>query len=298
MNKLMKRQLIVILTGLLVLTACAQEKSTDYIFPIVKYTKTDSKKDFIVTIRTSLGDMKVILYDETPLHKENFLELAKTGQYDSTIWHRVIKEFMVQGGGIDMVKGVNKTEKIPAEFDDRLFHVKGALAAARQGDNVNPEKASSWCQFYIVQGKTWKEEDLTIDQEKLQSGVRQLIQMPKYNVLLEQIQELQTQRKYDELKALILKQAPVCEQELGLSVKKDMPANQIEAYQKIGGSPHLDEAYTVFGHVVEGLEVVDKIANAQLRGSKPIQDIYITMEVEELSKKKIAKLYGVQYPGK
>lgn len=290
----MKKRVVSLITLLVVVSACAQDKAE---FTTQKFTNTDSKKDFVVTIKTSLGDMKAILYDETPQHKDNFLELARSGQYDSTTWHRVINEFMIQGGGVDMKEGATqRNETIPAEFDPRLFHVKGALAAARTN---NPAKASSWCQFYIVHGKTFTKDELTIDQQKLNSGMGRLLQNEKYQTLREQIIELQEKRDYDGMNKLIIQNADLVEKELGMSVRKEVAEERINAYTQIGGAPHLDDAYTVFGQVIDGLEVIDKIAAVETsRGDKPVETIYLSMEVEELSKKKISKLYGVVYPAK
>ncbi|MEO9965950.1 MAG: peptidylprolyl isomerase [Reichenbachiella sp.] len=289
----MRKSAILLITIWFTLSACAQEP----VFQTEKFTQTDSKKDYLVTIHTSFGDMKAILYDETPLHRDNFLDLAQNGHYDSTIWHRVIDEFMIQGGGIDMKKGgLRKSETIPAEFDKRLFHVKGALAAARTN---NPAKASSWCQFYIVQGKTYTEDELMIDQQKLNQGMRQLLQTGKHQALQEEIMELQEKRDFDAINKLIMEKTSLIETELGISVRKEIPKERVAAYTSLGGAPHLDDAYTVFGQVVEGHEIIDKIAAVKTKsGDRPLENLYLSIEVEQLSKKKIAKLYGVIYPKK
>ena len=293
---ILKRHLLLVFTVSMVLSACAQEQPP---FAVQKFTKTDSKKDYLVTIHTTLGDMKAVLYDETPLHRDNFLKLIKEGAYDSTIWHRVIKEFMIQGGGIDMKPNAPKrTDRIPAEFDARLFHVKGALAAARQGDRVNPEKASSWCQFYIVQGKTWTRDELTIDQKKLNAGIGKLLQKDQYIGLREEFVSLQEKRDFDGINKLAMSKASLCESELGMSVRKEVPQERIDAYSTIGGAPHLDDQYTVFGQLVEGYDIIDKIAAVKTIRDKPVQDIFLTVEVEEVSKKKLSKRYGIKYPEK
>lgn len=291
-----KRHLIFVLTISMVLGACAQDQPT---FAVKKYTKTEDKKDFLVTIHTSLGDMRAVLYDETPLHRDNFLKLIKDGAYDSTTWHRVIKEFMIQGGGIDMKPNASKrTDRIPAEFDSRLFHVKGALAAARQGDRVNPEKASSWCQFYIVQGKKWTEDELTLDQQKLNAGIGKMLQNDKHLALREELIAMQEKRDFDGMNKLVMSKASLVESELGISVRKDVSQDRIDAYTTIGGAPHLDDAYTVFGQVVEGFDVIDKIAETKTIREKPIENLYLTIEVEEVPKKKLSKRYGISYPEK
>lgn len=274
----------------MVVSACAQEQPT---FAVKKYTETEGKKDYLVTIHTSYGDMKAVLYDETPLHRDNFLKLIKEGAYDSTIWHRVIKEFMIQGGGVDMKPGTPRNDKtIPAEFDSRLFHVKGALAAARTN---NPAKASSWCQFYIVQGKTWTADELTLDQQKLNSGFSKLLQDEKYLALREEVIAMQEKRDFDGINQLVMSKAGLIESELGVSVRKEVAKERIEAYTTIGGAPHLDDAYTVFGQVVEGHDVIDKIAAVETIRDKPIENLYLTVEVEEVSKKKLSKKHGITY---
>lgn len=283
----MKKYLSALTLLLVVLASCSNENKAK-----------DSKKDYIVTIHTTYGDMKVILYDETPLHKANFIELAESGQYDSTIWHRVIDKFMIQGGGIDMKNGTNSDKKIDAEIVKGFYHHKGALAAARQGDRVNPEKKSSWCQFYIVQGDVYDSAQLkSMEEQTLQRQKSQLfnevIQRPENADLLGAGREMQRKGDragLDSLTNIVMK---VVDSELEPQAYSE---EQFDAYTTVGGSPHLDDEYTVFGKVIEGLDVIDRIADVDKGpGDKPKIDVYLTMTVEQLSKKKITKLYGYQY---
>jgi peptidyl-prolyl cis-trans isomerase B (cyclophilin B) len=270
------RNIIVFVGLILALTACG-------------------KKDYLVTIKTSYGDIKVILYDQTPLHKENFLKLAESGDYDSTIFHRVINQFMIQGGDVNAKPGnENKIDyTIPAEFVDTLFHHKGALAAARQGDNTNPNKESSGCQWYIVQGEIYDEAQLTTDMQKVNQYLKQLMQKPEYADLQEELTKIYYEQGEKAYEDKIMELVPVVEDEFNISCAQDYPADRLEVYSTIGGTPHLDDAYTVFGRVVEGLDVVDKIAAVETAGrDKPVEDVYMTMEVEQISPKKLHKLYG------
>ncbi|MEP4532345.1 MAG: peptidylprolyl isomerase [Cyclobacteriaceae bacterium] len=262
-------------------------------------TACDDNKDAVVTIHTEYGDMKAILYNETPLHKKNFLELAKSGRYDSTTWHRIIKNFMIQGGNVNAKEGTREAEedRIPAEIVDGFYHTKGALAAARQGDQVNPEKKSSATQFYIVHGKVWTKTELTVDQVKLNQGISKLLSDPKFEELTKQFQELSKARDFDAMNELALENKELVEQELGMDLNKDFDADRLELYTSVGGAPHLDSEYTVFGRVVEGLDVIDKIAAVETgRMDKPVKDTYMTMEVELIPKKKITEMYGYEYP--
>ena len=203
--------LLLLLTALAATPALAQQK-----------TKT-SKKDYVVTLSTRLGDIAMVLYEDTPLHRENFLKLVNEKYYDSTTFHRVLKDFMIQGGDPYSKPGGDASQlgrgnpgyTIPAEFRDHYKHIKGALCAARMGDPVNPQKESSGSQFYIVQNEK--------------------------------------------------------------------------------GTPHLDGAYTIFGRVIRGLDVVDKIANEPVSRSVPVTDIRMTVTAKQLPKKKITKLYGYVY---
>lgn len=259
----------------------------------------DKNKDFMVVIHTEYGDMKAILYDETPLHKKNFLELAKAGKYDSTLWHRVIEGFMIQGGDVFAKTGEQEkeTDRIPAEIVKGFHHVKGAIAAARQGDNVNPQKMSSSCQFYIVDGRTFTEAELTTDQMKLNQGVSQMLRNPKYDSLRNMFQVLQDKREFEAMNQLALDCKPYVEKELGISVSKEIDPEAVALYTKTEGAPHLDNEYTVFGRVVEGLDVIDKIAAVQTgRMDKPVKDTYLTIEIVEVAKKEITKKYGYEYP--
>ena len=255
----------------------------------------DSKKDYLVTITTIHGEIKLILFDDTPLHKANFLELAKAGRYDGTTFHRVIEEFMIQGGDVNAKEGTKVTAEamVPEEIQAHHIHARGAVAAARTS---NPERKSSECQFYIVQGKVWTERELTLDQEKFHRHLRKLLEMPEYQDLRQEIMELQQTGDVDALTALIDQQQKVVEEEFNVSLTKDFPEERLNIYTTVGGAPHLDDEYTVFGQVLEGMEVVDAIAAQPTTAEKPVKDIQMEIEVEEMKKSKITKLYGYQYP--
>ncbi len=261
-------------------------------------------KDYLITIKTSHGDMKAILYDETPLHKENFVKLIKEGFYDSLIFHRVIQNFMIQGGDPDSknappgeVFGSGGPEyTIPAEFNPKLFHKKGAIAAARQGDNLNPAKESSGSQFYLVQGIVSSKEQLTTDFNNLAAGVGQYLEATGDTILRNELIALY-QGNPQGYMAKLAELAPTMEAELNTSYTKNFPVDRLEAYTTIGGAQHLDDQYTVFGEVVEGLEVIDKIAGQQTdQSDRPLADIYLTMTLEEVSRSEISSKYGYQYP--
>jgi len=187
------------------------------------------KAEPVVVISTTYGDIKCKLYNETPLHRDNFLELAKEGKYDGSKFHRVINRFMIQGGGTADLQTIDGRPMIPAEFNPKFIHKKGALAAARTGDHVNPQRMSSGSQFYIVQGQKYPVDRVT--QMSQRSGVT-----------------------YTE--------------------------EQKKTYEEIGGTPHLDMQYTVFGEVIEGLDVIDKIAEVQTHNADmPVEDILMTVKV-------------------
>lgn len=202
----------------------------------IKLKKKDGKRD--VELITTEGNIVLRLYDSTPLHRDNFLRLVKSHYYDSILFHRVIKNFMIQAGDPNSkqakpgqplgIGGPGYT--VPAEFRQTLFHRKGVLAAARQGDNVNPEKKSSASQFYIVQGRTFTDKELDSVEAVRLNGYK-------------------------------------------------LPEAHRQVYKTIGGTPQLDQNYTVFGEVVKGLNVVDKIASASTsKGQdrdRPIEDVRI-----------------------
>lgn len=270
------------------------------VFAVV-LTACDKNKDYLVTIHTEFGDMKAILYDETPLHKKNFITLAKEGKYDSTEWHRVMKDFMVQGGDIYAKDDTREPEgaRISAEINDKFQHTKGALAAARQPDQYNPEKMSSSCQFYIVDGKVFSETELTTDQAKLNQSVSMMLQNPQYDSLKQLFVDLQQKGDYEGMNQLALDSKPYVEKELNISLDKEVDPKIVETYTKIAGAPHLDGEYTVFGRVVEGLDIIDKLADVKTGpGYRPVEPTYMTVELELVPKKEITKKYGYEYPEK
>ena len=227
-NRKMKKFFILGINLFLVITCIAQKDST--------IKKKDRKRD--VLMQTTMGDIIIRLSDSTPLHRDNFLKLVKVGYYDSILFHRVIKDFMIQGGDPNSKRttagqplgngGPGYT--VPAELRKTLFHKKGAIAAARMGDNANLTKASSGSQFYIVQGKVFTDAGLDSVETFRLNG-------------------------------------------------KKIPAEQRAVYKTIGGTPHLDQGYTIYGEVVKGLDIIDKIAAVQTSKAqdrdRPLQDVRI-----------------------
>ncbi len=217
---------IALLAGLLIFTACTSSGNGS------------NNQNILVKMETTMGDITVKLYDETPEHRDNFLSLIEDGFYEDVLFHRVINQFMIQAGdpmSRDAVPGEplgsgGPGYTIPAEIVSGIYHRRGALAAARQGDQMNPERESSGSQFYIVHGRVFTEE-----------GLRQMAE----------------------------------ERDL------DLNEEQKELYTTIGGTPHLDNAYTVFGQVLEGMEVVERIAAMETDDrDRPLEDVSIVrMEV-------------------
>ncbi|SMD43205.1 peptidyl-prolyl cis-trans isomerase B (cyclophilin B) [Aquiflexum balticum DSM 16537] len=257
-----------------------------------------SEKDHLIKIQTRHGDMYAILFDETPKHKQNFIDLAETGRFDSTEFHRIIPEFMIQGGDVFGKEMLPKEEwyTIPSEIIPGLIHSKGMIAAARQGDNVNPERNSSGTQFYIVQGKVYSREELVTDMKLLSETFFKYIQLSSNIELKETYSRLYEMQEFDSLTQILLGEKQNLESFYGINLEKSMTSEQIEVYTTVGGAPHLDNEYTVFGQVVKGLEVIDKIANEKTgRGDKPLEPVLMKVTVEELSKAKISKEYGHSY---
>jgi len=223
------RKILILLTSLLIGGFCFGQKDSTI-------KKKDRKRD--VQIQTTMGDIIIRLSDSTPLHRDNFLMLVKVGYYDSLLFHRVIQNFMIQGGDPNSKRAAASVPlgnggpgyTVPAEFRTTLFHRKGVIAAARMGDNVNPQKASSGSQFYIVQGKVFTDAGLDSVETFRMNG-------------------------------------------------RKIPLAQREVYKTIGGTPHLDQGYTVYGEVVKGLDVIDKIAAVQTSKAqdrdRPLQDVRI-----------------------
>lgn len=191
---------------------------------------SQEEKQVKVLISTEFGDMTVVLYNETPLHRDNFVKLVNEGWYEGSPFHRVIKNFMIQGGQ-NADGRLDPGYTVPAEFVEGKYHKFGTLAAARKGDQVNPEKASSGSQFYIVQG---------------------------------QVATIQSLDNFSR------------------SSSVTYTNEQIETYTTVGGTPHLDGSYTVFGEVIDGFEVIDKVASVKKdNANKPLENISMSMQIIE-----------------
>ena len=241
-----------------------------------------------VKISTALGDIIVRLYDETPAHRDNFLKLAREGFYDGTLFHRVIKDFMIQGGdpqskGAPAGKALGSGDAgytLPAEFDPALFHKRGALSAARLGDEVNPERRSSGCQFYIVWGKKYSQGEMGQMARQMEMRAQQQV----FDALVQQhrdeIMQLRRNRDRDGLMALQEKLIAQTEEKVRKEGLGKMSDAAKEVYTTVGGTPFLDGQYTVFGEVVSGLSVVDDIQQAATDGrDRPLSDIPMTVIV-------------------
>ena len=244
------------------------------------------EKETVLKIETSMGDIKVKLYNETPKHRDNFINLlAKDGTYNGTLFHRVIKDFMVQAGDPEsknapkgkMLGSGDVGYTVPAEFVyPKYFHKKGALSAARQGDEVNPKKESSGCQFYIVTGKVFNDSTLlNMEQQKNQNKVTEA-----FNALAQKhMKEIYKMRKANDQDGLYALQDTLFIQAEAEAAKQPdfhFTPEQIKAYTTVGGTPHLDGEYTVFGEVVEGMDIVDKIQQVKTdRSDRPEEDVKI-----------------------
>jgi peptidylprolyl isomerase len=247
---------------------------------LISCTSSKDNKNTSVLIKTSLGDIIVRLYDETPYHRDNFIKLVNTRVYDGVSFHRVIKDFMIQSGDPETKVGYDKgsvdsltSYTIPSEFNPMFFHKKGALAAAREGNDVNPEMSSSGTQFYIVQGVKYSDDQLNQAEQRINNNYKQSLfvrlmkeasdsnRISGWNLNDAEIQEKVSLRMFETL---------------AINGEYRMSPEKRNTYRNIGGVPRLDGSYTVFGEVVDGLEIVDKIADTKTNESdKPLTDIRI-----------------------
>ncbi|MBL7701302.1 MAG: peptidylprolyl isomerase [Ferruginibacter sp.] len=247
-----------------------------------------------ILISTPYGDMKIKLFKETPLHSNNFVKLVKQGFYDSLLFHRVINNFMIQGGDYDS-KYANDTAAlgygdvgywIPAEFNKKLYHKKGMLAAAREDDEVTPAKESSGSQFYIVMGK--KQDSAALRRAEIRVN-KNLVQKINYNVafsgksqaLKDYYIRLDKENKTDSLKIVrqrLIDPASIAEYER--TPHFTYTPEQRKVYSTLGGTPHLDMNYTIFGEVIEGLDVIDKIADVKTdKNDRPKENVRMKISV-------------------
>lgn len=276
----MNKSLIICL-AFIALTACSAGSKK-------QMNNMENEKRTLVKLETTMGNITVALYNETPKHRDNFIKLVKEGVYDSTLFHRVIKQFMIQAGDPEsknaadtaMLGSGDVGYTIPAEFNPKFFHKKGVLAAARQGDDVNPEKASSGCQFYIVTGRKFTEPQLLGMENKINDQREEAI----FDTLARQhMKEIYKLRKAGDNAALLELQDTLEAQASALAEKEEkfrFSPEQIKAYTTVGGAPHLDGSYTVFGEVIDGMDVVDKIEIAKTnRADRPIDNIRILKTV-------------------
>lgn len=253
---------------------------------------TDSIPETKILIETAQGNIKIKLYNQTPLHRDNFIKLTNGHYFDSVLFHRVIQNFMIQGGDPDSKNAPANVElgnggpgyTIPAEFNKQLFHKKGVLAAARDSDLENPSQASAGSQFYIVQGKVFNDSLLELQ-------AKRITRLKFYNRIVNKKENAHLIEKH---KIFIEKKQTDSTKYINDIINKQVDAalaneplhtfsnEQIQAYKTIGGTPHLDESYTIFGEVIEGLEVIDSIAKQKTdKNDRPINDIRMKISIIE-----------------
>lgn len=286
----MKAYLMLMVSMLIALTSCAGETSrkpaSGNAAQKETITKMENKDtaDVLVDITTTMGDIRVRLFGDTPRHRDNFVKLVKEGTYNGTLFHRVINEFMIQAGDPDsknapagkMLGSGDLGYEIDAEIVyPRHFHKRGAIAAARTGDQVNPEKRSSGCQFYIVTGRKFSEGQLGQLDRQMQHKQMQAIFDRLAKEHRDSIMTLRRNRDQAGLAALQDELVKQTEAEAAKNPAR-LTAEQREAYTTVGGAPHLDGDYTVYGEVVSGMDVVDKIEKVQTDSNdRPKEDVRI-----------------------
>ena len=255
------------------------------------FTRAQTLSKETVALETEYGTMKIKLYEETPLHKTNFLKLVKAGTFDSLLFHRVINNFMIQGGDPlskkakpgDSLGHGDLGYTIPAEFNDKLIHKKGRLCAAREGDEINPQMASSASQFYLVMGKVRTMEDLKkyedrINKTRYAKSARNFMSSEEGQRLKHNYTRLKNGGQADSAALISAQIEAGVKKEYSLKPEYKFSPYQVETYTTIGGTPHLDGSYTVFGEVTEGLEIIDKIAGVPTdKRDRPLKDIRMRM---------------------
>lgn len=287
-----KMYFLLILSGITLVTSCAQQ------------SEQQNKKESVVVFHTPYGDMAAILYDETPKHKANFLKLVNEKYFDSTLFHRVIQGFMIQGGDPDSKNALpgqplgrgGPGYEIDAEILPQFFHEKGALSAAR---TENPAKRSSGSQFYIVQGTPMPRESFQqgqIDGQKLQQAFSIMFGKDRNKGLYDSLRTLYESGDMNAYQARLEAVIPRIEKTTGVIIRKTFSEDMLNKYSTVGGAPHLDGLYTVFGKVISGLDVIDQVAAQPTQSERPVQDIRMTVTVSEKTRDEIQKEYGYTFP--
>lgn len=271
--KTMKAKLIILALLACTCMSCSQRQ------------KNNGNMETKVKIETNYGDIVVKLYDETTQHRDNFIKLVEQGTYEGTLFHRVIKDFMIQAGDPEsknapkgkMLGSGDVGYTVPAEFVyPQYFHKRGVLAAAREGDQVNPQRASSGCQFYIVTGRVFNDSTLlSMEQQRNQQRLT-----VAFNALAQKrMKEIYKLRKAGDQEALMDLQDSLiaqAEKEVAQQPEFRFTPEQVKAYTTVGGTPHLDGEYTVFGEVLEGMDIVDRIQKVKTdRNDRPEEDVVI-----------------------
>ncbi len=298
------KQLLLWMAAALVLAACGSQQPADGQETKNKVNTNIPGYDTLVVIKTPMGTMKALLYEDTPLHRRNFLKLVGEGFYDGLLFHRVIHQFMAQGGdpnskdaAKDVVLGQGGPGyDIPAEIGGFRYHKKGALAAARKGNKDNPEFMSSGSQFYIVQGKPFTEGELLnhrIDFEQLNYYFVKLLNEPGYEQVRNRYVELQNEQNGMAMEKMVIDHKQHVIEKFNVLIDKPLSPEQKETYMTLGGTPFLDYEYSVFGELLEGLDVLDKIcAVGTGQAHRPLEDIKTEMSLEPVKKSEVAKKYN------
>lgn len=252
-----------------------------------KNKKAEPKTDKVVLIETEFGKMKIRLYDETPMHRDNFVKLAEKGFFDGTLFHRIIDGFMIQGGDPDSKEakpGQRLGEggpgyQIDAEIKKELFHKKGVLAAAREGDKTNPERKSAGSQFYIAQGRVYQPDEIDNVVEKINNKRRTYIFERLKEGKKKEMDDLQKSGDMIKLQEVVTALNTEVDK-LWENDKLVLSEEQKNAYTTVGGIPHLDGLYTVFGELIEGMDVIDKIAKQEKDNfDRPLKDVKMKVRV-------------------
>jgi cyclophilin family peptidyl-prolyl cis-trans isomerase len=251
-------------------------------------TNGKSKDEKMVLIKTEFGEIKVKLFDDTPKHRDNMIKLVSEGFYDDLLFHRVINHFMIQGGDpnsrnaqpdIQLGSG-SPGYTIPAEINSKYFHKKGALAAARLGGPRNPQKESSGSQFYIVQGVVYRPGQLDTMEINVNKQRKDLMMREHFQAVNNQLTDFQQKNNKEGFDKLVAEINMKVDSIYDASPKFELSQEQRQVYTTIGGYPSLDGEYTVFGEVVEGFDVIDKIAAVQTNtANRPLQDVKMKIEL-------------------